>query len=110
MKKSDLKNGMIVKLRNGERYMLIDFKGEMWFIGQKEIGSIREYGENLKNQQEEFDIMEVYDQEPRPLRDITNVVGRVIWRRGKETKEITAAEAFRVLREHYGQDVKIMEG
>ena len=61
MKKSDLKNGMVVELRNGKRFLIVDVLG----IGEDScitLDGFMGYDENLNDimRYSEFDITKIY--------------------------------------------------
>ena len=109
MKKSDLELGMVVKTQNGQRFLIAEFRGKRHLIGEEDSISMEEYAEDMSYPIPDYDIIEVYEQCGRPVADIFNMLGELIWKRTGEIKEITAAEAFRALKEHYGCSVRIME-
>ena len=43
------------------------------------------------------------------LKDILDHPGTLIWSREPNEREISSEEAFKILKEHYGCDVKIKE-
>ena len=109
MKKGDLKLGMVVKTMNEERFLIAEINEKRYLIGEEDAVSMEEYEEDMSYPIPDYDIIEVYEQCERPMKDILNMLGELIWKR-EEVKEITAEEAFRVLREHYGCSVRVMEG
>lgn len=110
MKKSDLKNGMTVEYANGNRRLVMMIDGELIFLGECNNLSANYYREDLTNKHsEELDIVKVYKNVPASLELMLEESNQLLWRREDNTKEISVSEAFRVLKEHYGCDVKIME-
>lgn len=107
--KSDLKTGMVVKLRDGDFYLVY---GERLFsdYGYREIDN---YNEDLTHTfgGDRCDIVEVYDVNnyASVLKDILDHPGTLIWSREPNEREISSEEAFKILKEHYGCDVKIKE-
>ena len=107
--KSDLKTGMVVKLRDGDFYLVY---GERLFsdYGYREIDN---YNEDLTHTfgGDRCDIVEVYDVNnyASGLKDILDHPGTLIWSREPNEREISSEEAFKILKEHYGCDVKIKE-
>lgn len=105
----DLKDGMMCEMRSGKRML--------WLAG-----AMRDYNEwcsatekNLLTGRygyDEFDIVKVgypdFDSNKTIKGALNSDFKEVIWVR-KEEKEISSDEAFRVLKEHYGCDVKIKE-
>lgn len=107
--RDDLKDGMMCEMRNGKRML--------WLAG-----AMRDYNEwcsatekdllTGKYGYDEFDIVKVGYPDFNNNKTIKGALNsnfkEVIWER-KEEKEISSDEAFRVLKEHYGCDVKIKE-
>lgn len=107
--RDDLKDGMMCEMRNGKRML--------WLAG-----AMRDYNEwcsatekdllTGKYGYDEFDIVKVgypdFDNNKTIKGALNSGFKEVIWER-KEEKEISSDEAFRVLKEHYGCDVKIKE-
>ena len=107
--RDDLKDGMMCEMRNGKRML--------WLAG-----AMRDYNEwcsatekdllTGKYGYDEFDIVKVgypdFDNNKTIKCALNSDFKEVIWER-KEEKEISSDEAFRVLKEHYGCDVKIKE-
>lgn len=107
--REDLKDGMMCEMRNGKRML--------WLAG-----AMRDYNEwcsatekdllTGKYGYDEFDIVKVGYPDFNNNKTIKGALNsnfkEVIWER-KEEKEISSDEAFRVLKEHYGCDVKIKE-
>lgn len=107
--KNDLKIGMTVTTRGGEIFMvygenLIDMNG---------FEPIRNYCTDLTYSHSSrcFDIIEVHDvnKHVSSLEDILENPGELIWSRKPNEREISSEEAFKILKEHYGCDVKIKE-
>lgn len=112
MKKSDLKTGMVVETRNGEKYLvmlnpdckdreLINFKG----------GYMPLYNYNnelmLKKFNKGFDIVKVYSVGSSIcwlLGDKEQMEFKLLWEREEETKEMTIAEIEKEL----GYKIKIV--
>lgn len=110
MKKSDLRNGMTVELANGNRRLVMVIDGEMIFVGEYYSTLSDVYREDLTNAfSKELDIVKVYKNVPTSLEQVLKASDQLLWQREDNTKEISVSEAFRVLKEHYGCDVKIME-
>lgn len=107
--KDDLKTGMTVTTRDGEIFLVYE-DHLLNFDGFKPICN---YCTDLTYSQSNsrcFDIVEVYDINNKitALKDILYYPGKLIWSRPKE-REISSEEAFKILKEHYGCDVKIKE-
>ncbi len=110
MKKSDLRNGMTVELATGDRRLVMMIDGELIFLG--ECSSLRTdcyRGDLTHAYSEKLNIMKVYKNEPTSFEEMLEASDQLLWRREDNTKEISVSEAFRILKEHYGCDVKIME-
>lgn len=99
--KSYLKTGMVVKTRRGEKFIVIGDR----IVGEQAWAEIGWLGSSESNE-----IMEVYavSDSVTGLDTILHEqeLGTLIW---TCAKEISADEAFRVLREHYGCNVRIKE-
>ena len=109
MKKSDLRSGMVVELRNGARYLLADFKGKLHGIGQEGRIDAEGYREDLTYYLSGTDIVKIWGSYPRSFEAIRELTDEeAVWIR-EETREITPEEAFRILKEHYGCPVKIID-
>ena len=105
--KDDLKTGMSVTTRDGEIFVVY---GEHLLVLDG-FESIHNYYIDLTHCDDSyFDIVEVHDinKNVTSLKDILYNPGKLIWSRLKE-KEISSEEAFKILKEHYGCDVKIRE-
>lgn len=97
-KKSDLKNGMLVKTRNGNSYIFIEYPDMHIFVRRDGYNRIGEYKEDLTinrgHNDDELDIIEVYE----PVQYITTlnieqeiVKATLIWKR-EEVVEMTVSE------------------
>lgn len=105
--KDDFKTGMTVEVRCGSRFVVW---GEylIRYDGHDLIENLNDQLYNINS--DEYDIMAIFDVN-KELWDLNCIVthpGKLIWKR-KEEKEISSEEAFKVLKEHYGCDVKIKE-
>ncbi len=110
MKKSDLRNGMTVELANGNRRLVMMIDEELFLIGECSNLSAEFYREDITNPySKDLDVVKVYKNEPTSLEQMLEASDQLLWQREDNTKEISVSEAFRILREHYGCDVKIME-
>lgn len=77
MTKNDLKDGMVVELRNGEKRLVLNGR----ISGFKTYLNISSYEDNLKNKEyEKFDIIGVYTTRVWWLNDIFNYL-TPIWER-----------------------------
>ena len=114
MKKKDLKSGMVAETRNGVRWMILkktrrDGTKKMILASNYEMQKIEDYNDDLTYESvPDYDIMKLFFPVEGPIQKMLESSENQIWSR-KETKEITAEEAFRVLREHYGEPVSIAE-
>ena len=107
--KSDLKNRMVVELRNHLFYMVID----KWLIGMSDSIDLRFYSKDLLHRSDRYDIVKVYEPVNRfdgfirqPIDShitATNSIMMLLWER-QETKEVTMAE----VEEKFGCRVKII--
>ena len=71
MKKSDLKNGMVVELRNGKRFLIVNDKG----IGKDScitLNGVMGYDENLNDVSgfSKFDITKIYISSGRTFKNL----------------------------------------
>jgi hypothetical protein len=116
MKKSDLKTGMWVETRDGKLAMVLLNTENGNIISGKTWMPLDSINENLEYKYEEknYDIVKIY--QPIFNRDYLNdsetyenANRTLIWEREKPTKEISSTEAFAILKQHYGCDVKISE-
>lgn len=105
--KADLKDGMMCEIADGKK--MLWFNGEMrgidaWCSGTQS---------NLTNPgREDLSIVRVgypdFDKHTTISRALNGEFKEILWER-KQEKEISSEEAFAVLKEHYGCDVKIKE-
>lgn len=105
--KADLKDGMMCERADGKK--MLWFNGEMrgidtWYSGTQS---------NLTNPgRTDLSIVKVgypdFDMYPTISQALDGDFKEILWER-KQEKEISADEAFAVLKEHYGCDVKIKE-
>lgn len=92
MKKSDLKNRMVLELRNGNRFIVIDDLA----LGEKVFIDLNSYTDNLRETHvgfENLDVMKVYDK-VRTFRRLKNDERwslDLIWQRS-DIKEVTMSE------------------
>lgn len=106
--KDDLKTGMRVTTRDGEIFTV--YGERLLAIDGSE--SIYNYYMDLTHwNNSDFDIVEVHDinKNVASFRDILDYPGKLIWSRESNEREISSEEAFKILKEHYGCDVKIKE-
>ncbi len=105
MKKSDLRSGMVVRLRNGDLYITIDVEGKLIFTNGSGWNPLYNYREDLteKNNFEELDVVGIYRGYCGNLGLMFNVNAEErIW----EREEVTMKEVC----EKFGCQVKIVEG
>lgn len=105
--KDDLKDGMMCEMRNGRRML--------WMAGAMRDCNTwhsRTQHDLTGETSRDHDIIKVGYPDFDRYQVISGVLKgdfkEIIWER-KEEKEISSDEAFRVLKEHYGCDVKIKE-
>ena len=90
MKKSDLKNGMVVELRNGKRFLIVNDLG----IGKDSciyLDGFMGYNENLNDVigDSTFDIIKIYKTEGRTFKNLfDNERLNLIWER-EEKQELS---------------------
>ena len=88
MKKSDLKNGMVVELRNGKRFLIVNDRG----FGEDScitINGFMGYDENLNDimRYSEFDIIKIYKTEGNTFKTLfDNERLNLIWEREEQPK------------------------
>ena len=105
--KDDLRTGMTVKTRDSG--ILLVYEDHLLNLNGFE--PICNYFIVLTNREySDLGIEEVYDINKKitALKDLLDHPGKLIWKR-KEEREISSEEAFKILKEHYGCDVKIKE-
>ena len=108
---SDLKTGMIVETRCHESYMVYDKR----LINTSGYEPLINYTIDLYHRtNRDFDIIRVFNISNMVCNttDLCKYLGDLLWeRKPKEPEEkvISSDEAFKVLKEHYGCDVKIGE-
>lgn len=109
--KADLKTGMIVEVRNGNKYMVYDDR-----LLRNHFGlNLGNYDDKLNHYyNKEFDIVKCFNIDASFICCIEEIFkntgdDNILWQRGPEKKVISSDEAFKVLKEHYGCDVKIKE-
>ena len=88
MTKSELKNGMVVELRNGKRFLIVNDRG----FGEDScitINGFMGYDENLNDimRYSEFDIIKIYKTEGNTFKTLfDNERLSLIWEREEQTK------------------------
>ena len=105
MKKSDLKNGMVVEVRNGKRFLIVS----NWGIGKDsciKLNGLVGYDENLYdiNGDSTFDITKIYISSGRTFKNLFDN-GRLslIWEREEkeEREEIKVGDKVKVINNGY---------
>lgn len=109
MKLKDLKTGMVIEIRNGERYLILRkddgvlyaVRNEDWF----DIHEKGDYNSDLTDSEfKEYDIMKIYEPCVNSLRAmLNNYVSDPIWER-KNQKKMTVSEICKEL----GYEVEIV--
>lgn len=109
--KSDLKTGMIVETKNGKRYMVYGAR----LLKNHCCLSLNGYDDRLNHSyNEKFDIVKCFDINTTCITCIEEIFksandDNILWQRKSEEKVISSDEAFKILKDHYGCDVKIKE-
>lgn len=103
-KKADLKSGMVVEYRDGDRRLVID----KYLVGKDAHYELSAYNENLKNEYPELTIMKVFKICRRAiLGDILDDDNlELIWER-KEPKKMTVEEMRKKLEELTGEEIEV---
>ena len=107
--KSDLKTGMVVETKNGNKYMVYGDR----LVRSNYFNKLSCYDNDLKNKDnEDYDIIRCFDINSaciNCIEDILNIIGgkKILWERKPEEKIISSDEALKILKEHYGCGVKI---
>ena len=107
--KADLKTGMVVETKNGNKYMVYGDR----LVRSNYFNKLSCYDNDLKNKDnEDYDIIRCFDINSaciNCIEDILNIIGgkKILWERKPEEKIISSDEALKILKEHYGCDVKI---
>lgn len=104
-KKADLKSGMVVEYRDGDRRLVID----KYLSGKDYHYELSAYNENLKNEYPKLTIMKVFKICRRAiLGDILDDDNlELIWER-KEPKKMTNEEMRKKLEELTGEEIEIV--
>ena len=110
MKKSDLRSGMVVERRDGERFLLVDFGAEIVGVNGNSCWGLDYTQENMSSVNDaKRDIVKVFEAEVGTLNWMLDEREDMPICNRSDEKEITSDEAFRILRKHYGCEVKIIE-
>ena len=103
----ELKEGMIIECRNGERYLLRTACGELVASSNNEYISL-DYDEKLNENKyfyKDFDVMKIYTSKSFILNNLFNDnYLECIWER-KEPKKMTLAQISKVL----GYEVEVID-
>lgn len=90
MKKSDLKTGMVVKLRDGDNYVVMIRDNEQWITSDESWDSLNSYNDDLTcDYDNDYDIVKVYEPTAYTLKYIYNVdaTGEVLYERTDRKKK-----------------------
>lgn len=105
-KKADLKSGMVVEYRDGDRRLVID----KYLAGKDSHYELSAYNENLKNEYPGLTIMKVFKICRRAI--LGNILDddnlELIWER-KEPKKMTNEEMRKKLEELTGEEIEVMQ-
>lgn len=106
--KDNLKTGMTVTTRLGETFVVF---GENLLVHDGFEPIDKYYTDLIHKTNSNYNIVEVYEinKNATSLKDILYNPGKLIWSRESNKREISSEEAFKILKEHYGCDVKIKE-
>ena len=103
----ELKEGMIIECRNGERYLLRKVNGELFASSNDEYMSV-DYDEELNENKyfyKDFDVMKIYTSKAFILNSLFNDnYLECIWER-KEPKKMTLAQ----ISEELGYEVEVID-
>lgn len=104
-KKSDLKDGMVVEYRDGDRRLVID----KYLIGKNAHYELSTYNENLEDGYPRLTIMKVFKIRQRAIleRILDDDNLELIWER-KEPKKMTVEEMRQKLEELTGEEIEVM--
>jgi hypothetical protein len=104
MKKNDLRTGMVVETRNGNRYLCFIESGTLnRFEGYLKLSGF-DNDLNFKDYPNDFDIVKVYEPPLYNLKEVFDEPELAIWER-KEPKELTVAEIEELL----GYPIKVVK-
>ena len=96
MTKSDLKPGMVIETREGNKALVIEVNGKLYYTKWRTYNNISNYyNEDLTNEFSDLDVDKVYKiSQPSPLStllDDTDLNLTLLWERSKEV-ELTMDE------------------
>ena len=104
--KADLKDGMVVEYRDGDRRLVID----KYLIGKKAHYELSTYNENLEDGYPGLTIMKVFKIRQRAIleRILDDDNLELIWER-TEPKKMTVEEMRQKLEELTGEEIEVTE-
>ena len=104
--KADLKDGMVVEYRDGDRRLVID----KYLIGKKAHYELSTYNENLEDGYPGLTIMKVFKIRQRAIleRILDDDNLELIWER-TEPKKMTVEEMRQKLEELTGEEIEVMQ-
>lgn len=104
--KADLKSGMVVECRDGDRRLVID----KYLIGKNSHYELSPYNENLEDEYPRLTIMKVFKIRQRAIleRILDDDNLELIWER-KEPKKMTVEEMRQKLEELTGEEIEVMQ-
>ena len=103
--KADLRDGMVVEYRDGDRRLVID----KYLIGKNAYYELSTYNENLEDRYPRLTIMKVFKIRQRSIleRILDDDNLELIWER-KESKKMTVEEMRQKLEELTGEEIEVM--
>jgi len=106
MKKSDLVNGMVVEMRDGDKYMVLKTRNFEAIVNEDDYSNLRDCNEDLTDSTDrDFDIVAIYEPQSADEAEMDEWDYLApIWERS-EHKELTVAEIEKQL----GYKVKIVK-
>lgn len=102
---------MIIETKRRVKYLLVLIKNQLYALNENQqfYLSLKNYTEDLTHKFDEtYNIMKIYEVEANSFYYMFTKLcsDNLIWER-KEENIISSEEAFKILKEHYGCDVKI---
>ena len=103
--KSDLKDGMVVEYRDGDRRLVID----KYLIGKNAHYELSPYNENLEDEYPRLTIMKVFKIHRRAIleRILDDDNLELIWERKEPKKKMTVEEMRQKFEELIGEEIEI---
>lgn len=95
--KDDLKDGMIVEYRMGDRGLVV---GNILY-GIDLYTTLDAHNHDLTYSEHELDITKVYEGYAGALKRVFESPGKLIWEREHKTKDVSAEEIYEALKEKY---------